>query len=127
MAITGATCAQLGSLKIDACANQSVVAFIEEKEKLDARFLFYELRALRDEILTNRTGGAQAGIDTGDCMHIMIALPPLSEQQEIARYLDRECGQIEHKCALIEQQIEKLQLLKRALINEVITGKRQLA
>ena len=53
--------------------------------------------------------------------------PPLSEQQEIANYLDIECEKIDRKCALIEQQIEKLQLLKRALINEVVTGKRRIA
>lgn len=127
MAITGATCAQLGTLKIDACANQSVVAFMEEKIKLNARYLFYILFALRDSILTNRTGGAQAGIDTGDCMNILICLPPLEEQIEIVSYLNDECEKIDKKCTLIEQQMEKLQLLKRALINEVVTGKRQLA
>lgn len=53
--------------------------------------------------------------------------PPLNEQREIADYLDSECDKIDKKCTLIEQQMEKLQLLKRALINEVVTGKRQLA
>lgn len=58
---------------------------------------------------------------------INIPIPPLNEQQEITAYLDEECSKIDKKCALIEQQIEKLQLLKRALINEVVTGKRKIA
>lgn len=53
--------------------------------------------------------------------------PPLSEQEEIANYLDEECEKIDRKYALIEEQIKQLQLLKRALINEVVTGKRKIA
>lgn len=52
------------------------------------------------------------------------AVPPLDEQRAIASYLDHECDQIEKKCALIDKQIQQLQLLKRALINEVVTGKK---
>ena len=61
-----------------------------------------------------------------DMRTINIAVPPLDEQKEITAYLDSECEKIDQKCALIEQQIEKLQLLKRALINEVVTGKRRI-
>lgn len=57
---------------------------------------------------------------------IKAVYPPLDEQRAIADYLDRESQLIDKKCALIEQQIEKLQLLKRALVNEVVTGKRQI-
>ncbi len=124
MAITGATCAQLGILKIDACANQSVVAFIENKKKLDARYLFYVLRSERGIILTNRTGGAQAGVDTGDCMKILICVPPLSEQKQIAVYLDDRCAKIDEAVTIIDKQIDALKRLKRSLINEVVTGKR---
>ena len=53
--------------------------------------------------------------------------PPLDEQKEIAEYLDKECRLVDEKCALIEKQIEELQLLKSALINEVVTGKRVIA
>ena len=126
MAITGATCAQLGSLKIDACANQSVVAFIEDKTKINARYLFYILRALRGEILTNRTGGAQAGIDTGDCMNILICVPPIDEQEEIVAFLEEQCSQLDKKYQLIDRQMKQLQLLKRSIVSEIVTGKRKI-
>ena len=58
--------------------------------------------------------------------NVSVILPPLSEQLEIVNYLDKECELIEKKCALIVEQIEKLQLLKRTLINEVVTGKRRI-
>jgi type I restriction enzyme S subunit len=71
-----------------------------------------------------RTGGAQAGINTEDCKHILVTLPPLSEQQEIASYLDQKCADIDAIIANCTAQIEKYKTLKRALINEVVTGQR---
>ena len=53
--------------------------------------------------------------------------PPLSEQKKIAEYLEKECALIDRKCTLIEEQIEKLQLLKHALVDEVVSGKRKLS
>lgn len=51
-------------------------------------------------------------------------IPPLSEQQAIASYLDEKCTKIDAIVENLNQQIEKHKLLKRALINEVITGQR---
>lgn len=62
-----------------------------------------------------------------DMRTINIAIPPFEEQIEITEYLNDECEKINRKCELMEEQIKKMQLLKRALINEVVTGKRQLA
>lgn len=124
MAITGATCAQVGYLKFDTCANQSVIAFLGNRHYTNARYLFYALRSFRNIILMKRTGGAQAGINTEDCKHILVTLPPLSEQQEIASYLDQKCADIDAIIANCTTQIEKYKTLKRALINEVVTGQR---
>lgn len=124
MAITGATCAQVGYLKFDTCANQSVIAFLGNRHYTNARYLFYALRSFRNIILMKRTGGAQAGINTEDCKHILVTLPPLSEQQEIASYLDQKCADIDAIIANCTAQIEKYKTLKRALINEVVTGQR---
>ena len=56
--------------------------------------------------------------------NIEIALPPYSEQREIAAYLDEKCGKIDAIIEKICTQIERLKELKRSLINEVVTGKR---
>lgn len=55
---------------------------------------------------------------------IVLCQPPLSEQQAIATYLDEKCTKIDAIVENLNQQIEKHKLLKRALINEVITGQR---
>ena len=56
--------------------------------------------------------------------NIMAIVPPLSEQQAIAAYLDEKCTKIDAATENIGKQIDALKRLKRALINEVVTGQR---
>lgn len=56
--------------------------------------------------------------------NIMAIVPPLSEQQAIAAYLDEKCSEIDAATENIGKQIDALKQLKRALINEVVTGQR---
>ena len=55
---------------------------------------------------------------------VVVLCPPLSEQQAIASYLDEKCAKIDAAIENIGKQIDASKLLKRALINEVITGQR---
>jgi restriction endonuclease S subunit len=52
-----------------------------------------------------------------------IFLPPLSEQHAIAAYLDEKCAKIDAAIENISKQIEASKRLKRAIINEAISGK----
>lgn len=54
----------------------------------------------------------------------LIPIPPFSEQQAIANYLDEKCAKIDAAVENIGKQIDASKRLKRALINEVITGQR---
>ena len=55
---------------------------------------------------------------------IVLPVPPPEEQYAIANYIDSEFKTIDSMIGNISKQIDKLRLLKKALINEVITGKR---
>ena len=50
-------------------------------------------------------------------------LPPLTEQQAIVEYLDAKTAQIDRIVDTINTQIDKLKELRKALINDVVTGK----
>ena len=54
-------------------------------------------------------------------------IPPLPEQREIADYLDRKCAEIDAVAAKVEKEIDLYKRLKKSLINEVVTGKREVA
>lgn len=56
--------------------------------------------------------------------NFLIPTPPLSEQKIIANFLNEKCSKIDAIIENISKQINALKRLKRALINEVVTGQR---
>ena len=54
-------------------------------------------------------------------------LPPLNEQKEIAIYLDIKIAKIDGIIKTINAQVQKLQELRKTLINDVVTGKIKVA
>ena len=120
MAMTGATCGNVGFVTFETCMNQSVTGYIVKKNNY-SKFLFYCLLAAREDILTRKTGGAQSGINVEDCKSIMVPYIPNAEQKRIADYLDKKCGEIDSLIALQEQMIEKLKAYKQSVITEAVT------
>lgn len=54
--------------------------------------------------------------------HIMM-VPPISEQQAIASYLDEKCAKIDAQIAVAMRRIELLKELKQTVISDAVTGK----
>ncbi|UKK56216.1 restriction endonuclease subunit S [Prevotella communis] len=52
---------------------------------------------------------------------ISTLIPPFSEQQKIADYLDKVCGEVDEMVALQETMIEELKAYKQSVIRETIT------
>ena len=50
-----------------------------------------------------------------------IPIPPTSEQQKIADYLDKVCGEVDEMVALQETMIEELKAYKQSVITEAVT------
>ena len=62
-----------------------------------------------------------------DLGNIIVAFPPISEQQSIATYLDQKCSEIDALISIKQQKIEKLKDYKKSLIFECVTGKRKVS
>ena len=56
---------------------------------------------------------------------IRFGLPPLSEQQAIASYLDEKTSQIDSLIALKQEKITELKDYKKSIIYEYVTGKKK--
>ncbi len=54
--------------------------------------------------------------------NMIIALPPLAEQQAIAAFLDEECARIDALIGKAEQAITLLQERRSAVIAAAVTG-----
>ena len=61
-----------------------------------------------------------------DFSNFSFSLPPLSEQKEIADYLDAKCAKIDAFIAKKQTVIEKMTEYKKSLIYECVTGKREI-
>ena len=57
--------------------------------------------------------------------NIKAPVPPLSEQQAIADYLDEKCAQIDELISQKQSQLETLETYKKSLIFEYVTGKKE--
>ena len=121
IALTGATCANIGYLTFRACANQSVVAIDENNAKSYSRYLYYMFLSMRKQILTHQTGGAQAGINNEEVRNLYLLTPSLQEQTQIANYLDHKTQIIDALIEKKEHLIKKLQAQRKAIINEAVT------
>ncbi len=54
-----------------------------------------------------------------------VIIPPVSEQQQIADYLDNKCSEIDKIISEKGKLIKDLEIYKKSLIYEYVTGKRQ--
>lgn len=54
---------------------------------------------------------------------LTLPIPPLSEQQAIAEYLDRETGKIDSLIEKENELIKKMKEYRTALISAAVTGK----
>lgn len=64
-------------------------------------------------------------INQNELSGIIVAMPKLEEQQQIADYLDKKCSAIDSAIAKKQAIIKKLTAYKKSLIYEVVTGKRE--
>lgn len=91
-----------------------------------APFINYQLNSMkyRDALRFEARGFTRINIKIDRITSQIVSLPPLPEQQAIANYLDEKCTKIDAAIENLGKQIDASKRLKRALINEVITGQR---
>jgi type I restriction enzyme S subunit len=59
-------------------------------------------------------------VSSDDIMKRKIPVPPFAEQQAIANFLDKKCGEVDELVALQEKIIEELKAYKQSVITEAV-------
>ena len=85
-------------------------------------FLFYS-EPLIGEIISLSTGVSYPAINSSQIGDISIPIPPIEEQQSIAKQIDAESQRIDLQVERTKKLIELLKEYREALISEVVTGK----
>lgn len=120
-------CARIDSLPLGESTVNGSLAVITPNEDLDYRYEYYYLQCnvFQNIIARLRNGMGVPHLTQEAMKEIVIPLPPREEQEQIANFLDTECRKIDEIIELKNLLIIKLEMYKRSLIFETVTGKRK--
>ena len=84
---------------------------------------FYWLIKLAMENMNNdnKHGIVMQHVTTKVFGNFVVSIPSIDEQQKIAYYLDKVCGEVDEMVALQETMIEELKAYKQSVITEAVT------
>ena len=121
----------LAKVWVASCSGNAVGDFFVYRLEscIDSRFIqYYLLSSEFTEMATASTFGAKMPrVSAGFMANALIPLPPLSEQEEIVKYLDAETGKIDRAIEVKRRQIELLRERRQIVIDEAVTGKVKVA
>ena len=125
IAITGegATRGRTSVLKIDATTNQSVVGIVLDSKKSYYFFLWYYIQSQYLNLRNSGHGSVQSGLNLNILQNYPVVLQKISEQKQIASYLDEKTTKIDSLISKIQLQISKLEEFRESLISSAVTGK----
>lgn len=108
------------------CMGQRVMYF-RPFDDVDGRFVLYSIYGplVREYIESKSKGSTVGHLKLGQVADLPMLYCPYEEQQQICNYLDRECEKIDVLIQRKQVVIERLIEYKKALIYEVVTGKRE--
>lgn len=85
-------------------------------------YISYLMRAYDcEKVFYSMGGGVRQSLNFKEFKYLPVILPPLPEQQAIARFLDQECGKIDALIAEQERLIALLAEKRQAVISHAVT------
>ena len=108
-------------LKNPACTNQGFQSLIA-KDICCNEFLYYVIPLIKDEMLSRASGSTFAEISAKKLSTITLQLPPIAEQQRIAKAL----SDVDALIFTTKKLIQKKKNIKQGTMQELLTGKKRL-
>lgn len=92
------------------------------KDAMSGKYLYYYINSNEFvEMFNNHITGLIGGVSLSQLVNFKAPLPPLTEQEAIANFLDKKTGEIDQAIALFEQEKTDLQAYRKAIISETVT------
>lgn len=102
-------------------ASSQAILGIRPSAALNYKFLYFYLTSLKERIKLQGQQGTQSNLNAGMVKAFKFLLPPICEQEKIAAVLTTADAEI----TALEQKIEQLKQEKKALMQQLLTGKRR--
>lgn len=122
----GATTGRVGYKNDEVLAvTLSSVAILRVKKCDSAKYLMYllESKTIQSQISDAMAGAAMPRITLEKLGNFIGIVPPISEQQAIAEFLDKKTEKIDALIDELTKQLDELAEYKKAVISEAVTGK----
>lgn len=115
--------AKVVNLDKPACLNSGIFVVKQTKGVFEQNYLYWILASnqLKEFVGFNSTGSTIAHLYQNVFENMPLTVPPLSEQQAIASYLDHKVGQIDASVSAINAQIDDLKAYRQSIISEAVT------
>lgn len=103
---------------------------LKEKEEFDSQYYLYVMQMCYMNKIFYALGQGVSGmgrwrLQTDKFLNFTVPVPPINEQREIVEFLNGKCQQIDAIIRKKEQYLIELKSLKKALIYEFVTGKKE--
>ena len=111
------------ALPEEASLNSHLLIIRQLTNLIDNSFLYWAMLSdvFKGFCLYYQSGTIMSSISQSTLGFFACYCPSLSEQQKIANYLDKVCGEVDEMIALQEQMIEELKAYKQSVITEAVT------
>ena len=98
-----------------------------DKNKMVPKFLYYAVQSeqFQRQVALGWSFGTQQNLGMRTLEQLKLIIPTLSEQKDIANYLDMKIGDIEKAIKVKNEKIERLDEYKKSIIYEYVTGKKE--
>jgi len=116
----GDTRGNVGLLNIESTTNQAACMMYSTRNSIPPYMLWWFV-CKKTNIRKINIGATQPNMNKDFIRNLFMSLPPLSEQKQIALFLDRKTAQIDRKIDLLTQKANKYEELKKSIINETVT------
>jgi type I restriction enzyme S subunit len=106
--------------RVPLCSSQAILG-IRPKKELHYEYLYFFLSSMKEKIKLQGQQGTQSNLNAGMVKDFIINLPSIEEQKIISSVLNLSDQEIE----LLQQKLNHLKQEKKALMQQLLTGKRR--
>lgn len=106
--------------KVELATSQAMMCVVINPEIIDLEFLYYTLTKFQEKVHALIETGTQGNLNSKTVKSIKISFPlDITEQTKIARIL----GDMDDEILALQDEIEKLKMIKQGAMDELLSGK----
>ena len=121
-ALYGANSGEVAISQLEGAINQAILCIQQNKDEAETIYLYNYLKLEKSNIINKFLQGGQGNLSADIIKNLQIPIPPLPEQKKIADCLSTWDVAIEKQSQLINALTQR----KKALMQQLLTGKKRL-